>query len=144
MSSLLPFAAVAHLAFAVWMLSNTSLFQSSSFSLSELDSATSVTGVISSNNVAGQRIRQKHIVPLFLLLVIVVGVRSRSSNSDYHCPESLRLTLCLQLIVGMRVVRGLKSILHKFLSCLVCGYFLSDDDFDRRFRLEQPVPLLSK
>jgi hypothetical protein len=77
MSGLLPYAIVLHLAFAVWMLSNPSIFQTSTLSLSEVDQATSVTGVIDSNDKTGQRIRQKHTFPLFLVLLIVAGVRDR-------------------------------------------------------------------
>lgn len=75
MSGLLPYAMVLHLAFSVWMLSNGSIFQTSGFTLAELDQATTATGVIDAKQPSGQRIRQQHVFPLFLLLLILATVR---------------------------------------------------------------------
>lgn len=52
--------------------------------------------------------------------------------------------VCLQGIVANNVFRGMKSVLTKALSCLLCGYCLSDSDFDRKFRLENALPTLSR
>jgi hypothetical protein len=85
MSGWLPYAIMLHLAFAVWMLSNPSIFQTSALTLSEVDQATSVTGVIDSNDKTGQRIRQKHTFPLFLVLLIVTGVRRLNVFTVTRC-----------------------------------------------------------
>ena len=56
----------------------------------------------------------------------------------------LRCLLTLQLKVLLLIVQGLRRVLSRLVSCLFCGFVLSDADFDRNFRIKHPLPMLSR